>query len=378
MEKEKIKPAINPFSHIPTEDKTNNGILRGKTPYSFDITNDTDEPKEARLFGKNKFIFAKNYGSEEGLKIVTKTSNSNYETILNGVTNSDIVLVRLFSDNINQLKQKIKVTTEDEELQSCTLEFDSEKYYSDEYPQEHINEVLVKYKQDENTYVSITILPKTTLGIRFYESKKTIKHWQEDIREYSKNAPNQFIVTNNTDDIKKAVIYGFNEMYNKPNYGSDTQIEISTTQQNLSYSEVLADSIIPFNTCLIRLQSSNHKQIIQDLCIVTKHACGTTGTEFINSESYFSKYQHQKGILDIPYEYVQDGNTKLCMDILPKTTMIITIFKEQTVDFFNKKWELGIEEKLLYQLQLNNNLTQRLEPLENKKSWWQKWFSKSK
>jgi hypothetical protein len=61
-------------------------------------------------------------------------------------------------------------------------------------------------------------------------------------------------------------------------------------------------------------------------------ANGQSATLPIITQSYFSSYQQQSGILDVPYSLKIDGNTNISFPVLATTTVIITFFPAEKVD----------------------------------------------
>jgi hypothetical protein len=52
----------------------------------------------------------------------------------------------------------------------------------------------------------------------------------------------------------------------------------------------------------------------------------------IITQSYFSSYQQQSGILDVPYQVKIDGNTSITSTILANTTVTYTFFPAEKVN----------------------------------------------
>jgi hypothetical protein len=68
------------------------------------------------------------------------------------------------------------------------------------------------------------------------------------------------------------------------------------------------------------------------LTVTVLDANGQSATLPIITQSYFSSYQQQSGILDVPYSLKIDGNTNLSFPVLATTTVVITFFPAEKVD----------------------------------------------
>jgi len=243
--------------------------------------------------------------------------------------------------------------------------------------------------------LSVVVLPKTKLSVRLYEDRnnkedtKPINHILYDGESHGRVY--QLKITNNTDKVKTATLFGFDENFNSENYGSDRGVEVSPTSSNMLYGEVFSKSAFsPFVSSLIRVQSSNHQQVKQIVNVVSKSVIGDTVEVPIFTETYFSKNQFQDGIVDIPIEYIQDNRTKLTTEILPNTSVVITIFSKTYLDLIKlltmeeQPYIISKDDFEDYQslkkdyLKTKEEVSKtegRLSMLENKKSWWEKLFS---
>lgn len=145
--------------------------------------------------------------------------------------------------------------------------------------------------------------------------------------------PYQVTVENTTAGTLTAVLFGKNQYLLSTNFGSATGIIVTPAQTNVSYLFLLQQSADqPFETSLIRIQSSNTSQITQILTVTVLDANGQSATLPIITQSYFSSYQQQSGILDVPYSLKIDGNTNVSFPVLATTTVIITFFPAEKVD----------------------------------------------
>jgi hypothetical protein len=150
---------------------------------------------------------------------------------------------------------------------------------------------------------------------------------------YKSPTPYQVTVANTTAGTLTAVLFGKNQYLLSTNFGSATGITVTPAQTNVSYLFLLQQSSDqPFETSLIRIQSSNSSQITQILTVTVLDANGQSATLPIITQSYFSSYQQQSGILDVPYSLKIDGNTSVSFPVLATTTVIITFFPAEKVD----------------------------------------------
>lgn len=139
--------------------------------------------------------------------------------------------------------------------------------------------------------------------------------------------PYQLSITNSTAGTLNCVLFGSNQYLLTANYGSAVGISVVPSQSNVSYLEVLQQSASqPFETSLIRIQSSNTAQITQILTVTQKDANGQQVTIPVITQSYFSANQFQAGILDVPYRLLVDANTNVTFPVLATTTVVMTFF----------------------------------------------------
>ncbi len=140
-------------------------------------------------------------------------------------------------------------------------------------------------------------------------------------------SPYQVSITNSTVTPLTATLFGMNQYLLTPNFGSAVGITVTPSQTNVSYLELLQQSASqPFETSLIRIQSTNTAQITQIITITSKDANGQLCQIPLITQSYFSANQFQSGILDVPYAVKIDGNTNLQFTVLGSTTVVITLF----------------------------------------------------
>ncbi len=146
-------------------------------------------------------------------------------------------------------------------------------------------------------------------------------------------APYQVLVQNTTAGSLNLVMFGYNQFLLSTNFGSSAGLTVTPAQSNVSYLQLLTQSASqPFETSLIRVQSSNAVQVTQIITVTVTDANGQSATLPIITQSYFSSYQQQSGILDVPYSVKIDGNTSLTSTILANTTVTYTFFPAEKVN----------------------------------------------
>lgn len=146
-------------------------------------------------------------------------------------------------------------------------------------------------------------------------------------------APYQVLVQNTTAGSLNLVLFGYNQFLLSPNFGSSLGLVVAPAQSNVSYLQLLTQSSSqPFETSLIRVQSSNVNQVTQIIAVTVTDANGQSATLPIITQSYFSSYQFQSGILDVPYSVKIDANTNLTTTILGNTTVTFTFFPAEKVN----------------------------------------------
>lgn len=145
--------------------------------------------------------------------------------------------------------------------------------------------------------------------------------------------PYQVNVTNTTAGSLTVVLFGMNTYLLSNNFGSDTGVTVEPAQVNVSYLELLQQSSTqPFETSLIRIQTSQAAQLTQILTVVSKDANGQLCQIPVITQSYFSANQFQSTILDVPYNVKIDGNTYITFSILGNTTATYTFFPAEKIN----------------------------------------------
>jgi hypothetical protein len=146
-------------------------------------------------------------------------------------------------------------------------------------------------------------------------------------------SPYQLTVTNTTAGALTLVMFGNNQFLLSTNFGSSVGLTVTPAQSNVSYLQLLQQSASqPFETSLIRVQSSIATQVTQILTVTITDANGQSATLPIITQSYFSSYQQQSGILDVPYSLKIDANTSITSTILAGAVVTYTFFPAEKVN----------------------------------------------
>jgi len=146
-------------------------------------------------------------------------------------------------------------------------------------------------------------------------------------------SPYQISVQNTTGGVLTVTLFGKNKYLQTVNYGSGIGLIVTPSQANVSYIQLLNQSAEqPFETSLIRVQSTNAAQVTQILTVESTDANGQTCTVPVITQSYFSANQFQAGIVDVPYAVTIDGNTNIQSPVLANTTVIYTLFPAEKVN----------------------------------------------
>ncbi|HWY09692.1 MAG TPA: hypothetical protein VN026_00130 [Bacteroidia bacterium] len=145
--------------------------------------------------------------------------------------------------------------------------------------------------------------------------------------------PYQVNVVNTTPNPLTCVLFGMNTYLLTANFGTSVGVTVAPAQVNVSYLELLQQSAMqPFETSLIRIQTSSASQLTQILTVTSKDANGQLLQIPIITQSYFSANQFQSTILDVPYPVKIDGTTAISFTILGNTTATYTFFPAEKVN----------------------------------------------
>ncbi len=147
------------------------------------------------------------------------------------------------------------------------------------------------------------------------------------VRSYRSPSPYQLVITNTTAGALNAVLFGKNIYLLSTNFGSAVGLTVTPSQSNVTYLQLLQQSgDQPFETSLIRIQTTTNTQLTQIVNITSTDANGQQCTIPLITQSYFSANQFQSTILDIPYSLKIDGNTYLTYSVLAGEVVTMTFF----------------------------------------------------
>lgn len=145
--------------------------------------------------------------------------------------------------------------------------------------------------------------------------------------------PYQVNITNTLGTTGTVVLFGLNTYLLTTNFGTTVGVTVTPAQSNVSYLELLQQSASqPFETSLIRIQTSSAAQLTQILTVTSKDANGQLCQIPIITQSYFSANQFQSTILDVPYPVKIDGNTFVTFPILAGVTATYTFFPSEKIN----------------------------------------------
>lgn len=146
-------------------------------------------------------------------------------------------------------------------------------------------------------------------------------------------SPYRVTIVNSTGGTLTAVMFGRNRYAGSTNYGSAAGLVLTTGIGDVTYYELLQQSADqPFETSLIRINSSNTSQVTEILNVTARDANGKTCTDPVAPLDYFASVQYQSTIIDVPYKITIDGNAYITTDILPNTTVKYTFFPASKVN----------------------------------------------
>lgn len=142
--------------------------------------------------------------------------------------------------------------------------------------------------------------------------------------------PYQFNITNTTGGTLNAIIFGRNKYLQSTNFGSPTGITITPSATNITYLMLLMQSAEqPFEASYMRITSSSNVQALQAITITNFDANGQSCDIPIFGNAFFSPYQQQSGVIDVPLRGIKfDGNTYITYPVITGLTggVTITIF----------------------------------------------------
>lgn len=192
--------------------------------------------------------------------------------------------------------------------------------------------------------------------IKRIKEKSKQKSYEKGFAEHCLNnsiPPYQLEIANTSNEPKKAIIFGANRNMFSENYGSDKGITITPLHNNVTYSELLMEvANNPIITELIRLQSSNTRQVTMPIYFDERRANGTATLIPIVTSSFFSAKQFQATIVDVDMVIEITDRTQLEINILPSSTLILTMFytpksKIDVDKLYEELEKLGIDRSIV-------------------------------
>ena len=131
---------------------------------------------------------------------------------------------------------------------------------------------------------------------------------------------------NTTAGTLTAVIFGYNDNFNQPNFGNPAGITI-TNLQGGTYGRFIAQSNNKFfKVGKWRFQSANATQLSQTLTLTHFDANGKQYSTPLNLSIMRDAYQFQNDILDVTKPVTIDGNSQISFPLLANTIFVISIF----------------------------------------------------
>jgi hypothetical protein len=182
-------------------------------------------------------------------------------------------------------------------------------------------------------YRAIVVKKELTGKDDTFTEEKTIDVKQVEVKLENKESASDhydFLIINNTDEEKTAVLLGHNKYIDLENCGSDDGITIVCPIPETTYKEALREiALNPFNSNLILLSSENQNQLINPIRIDWKSTTGRGGFKTIFTKEFYKEEQEDKTINEIKFSFIVNGGTSLKTVILPKTELKISIFVEK-------------------------------------------------
>jgi hypothetical protein len=143
--------------------------------------------------------------------------------------------------------------------------------------------------------------------------------------------PVQVKITNTTNEIKTACLFGFSENFNKPNFGSDENVNIQCGVDNVSYSYLLSDSAFNLKKYKWLFIHCDVKQQL-DQIIRLHHLDGTGMGAMVPFDlSKKDKHKNYKGqyVLSCEFRCNINSQTHISIPVLPNSSLVITLFPEK-------------------------------------------------
>lgn len=147
-------------------------------------------------------------------------------------------------------------------------------------------------------------------------------------------------VTNSTAGTLTCTLFGMNQYLLSPNFNNPVGLTITPTVTTVTYLQLLQQSASqPFETSVLRVQTTNSTQLTTILTITSSDANGQSCTIPLITQNYFRADQFQSGILDVPFSVRIDGNTNLQFPVLGNVTVIFTFFPKNKAN--SSRWLNG-------------------------------------
>ena len=171
-------------------------------------------------------------------------------------------------------------------------------------------------------------------GDMIYFDDDDMSYFDDDDMSYAQGAPNansavsdpyviQYVETTGANTA--AVIFGYNDNFNLPNFGNTTNTV--TNLQGGTYARLIAQSNNKFfKIGKWRFQSANLAQLQQTLQLTHVDGNGKQYTTPLNLSIMRDAYQQQPNIIDVTRPVTVDGNTSITFTLLANATLVVSMF----------------------------------------------------
>lgn len=155
------------------EDETSEGeseVQLAVNPYCIGIRNNTDETKTAILFGRNRFLNKKNFGSDDGVEVYSLIPDDEYAEILNESAEFPVDFDTIFirSENREQLIQKWDMVSKNSRGEKVFGNIFTKEFYKEEQNNKEANLITYRGIINGRCFFSIPILSKTKMEVSIY------------------------------------------------------------------------------------------------------------------------------------------------------------------------------------------------------------------